>query len=204
MTDSNYTAIMIISDRSGSMNFIQQEAEASLNSFIKEQSKLNGKCTIRLVDFDHEYRVIQKSRSAKKFPRYSLEPRGMTALYDAIGRGVVEFGEELSDLTEEKRPAKVLVVIITDGQENSSKEYTVDKLKEMIKHQCDVYNWEFLFLAANQDAALSGGLIGIRPDATLTYDATSDGITRSSLELSRVVSTYRSTGQAKFSVDKQN
>ncbi len=198
MTKQDYTAIMMIVDRSRSMSSIREEAENTLNNYIKEQAGQPGKCTVRLVDFDHEYRLVQKTRSVNRFPKYSLEPRGMTALYDAIGYAVTEFGQELSDLTESDRPARVLVVIITDGEENSSKEYRVDQVRNMIKHQESVYDWKFVFLAANQDAALSGSKIGIQANNTLNFDATNEGITRSGVELSNYTRSYRDTGQASF------
>lgn len=202
MTDSNYTSILMLVDRSGSMSLIKEEAEQAINSFIKDQSAVEGKCTIRLVDFSNTYRVVQKSRSAKRFPKYKMEPHGMTALYDAIGDGVKEFGQELEGLTEEERPAKVLVVIITDGHENASKSYNANQIKEMITHQQDAYKWSFVYLGANQDAVFEGGLIGIRPEATLTYEASADGVTRSGLALTRTVNEYRETGTVNFDVDK--
>lgn len=93
----------------------------------------------------------------------------MTALYDAIGRGATELGLALAAKPEDQRPDKVVVVILTDGYENASQEYTPGSIKEMIERQTNDYSWTFTFLGANQDAILEAGKIGITRDAALTY-----------------------------------
>jgi hypothetical protein len=95
-------------------------------------------------------------------PHCHLEPRGNTALLDAVGRAIVETGERLRALPENERPGLVVFVIVTDGQENSSREYTKARVKEMIEHQQNVYKWQFTYLGANQDAFAEAGGMGIR------------------------------------------
>jgi hypothetical protein len=96
-------------------------------------------------------------------------PRGYTALLDAIGRSVNETGESLASMPESERPGLVTVMIVTDGGENSSKEFTNQKVREMIEHQTNVYSWKFSFLGANQDAFSTAGGLGINPSGVANY-----------------------------------
>lgn len=171
MTDKDYTAIAVLMDRSGSMRSIQADAEGAVNVFIDEQKRLDGKCTIRLSQFDDTYEEVYPSTDINAVPQYSLYPRGMTALTDAIAKTVNDFGAELSALSEDDRPGTVIVVIVTDGLENSSREYTAESVKALINDQKDKYNWEFVFLAAGQDAIQTGAGYGIGADSSLTFAA---------------------------------
>jgi hypothetical protein len=97
-------------------------------------------------------------------------------MLDAIGRTIDSVGERLSDTPEEDRPEKVIVSILTDGLENASKEYTYEQIGSRIKRQKEKYNWEFIFLAANQDAVASAKMISIDKDDAVDFDATPEGI----------------------------
>lgn len=178
MTDPTYTAICLIVDRSGSMAGIRESSEDALNEFVHGQATEPGKRTIRMVEFDDRYSQVWPSTPAADCPQYSLVPRGMTALWDAIGRGVSEFGAELAAMPEDQRPGNVLVAIMTDGHENSSHEWTADRVKEVITEQQNAYSWQFLFMGANQDAVLTGRQIGLGAHQSVTY-AASDVGTRS-------------------------
>ena len=176
MTDKNFTAIAVLMDRSGSMQTIRSDAEGALKSFIEEQAKVEGSCTIRLSEFDTVYNDVYPSVSLPFAPAYSLRPRGGTALYDGIGRLINDFGTELEAIPEPMRPGNVLVVIVTDGQENSSREFNKGMVRAMIQNQSRVYNWNFLFLAANQDAVLTGGNLGIDAGSSLTFGTSTAGV----------------------------
>src|ERR1044072_4093842 len=115
MTDPNHTAICLLVDRSGSMSQIQQAAQDSINEFIKGQASAEGKRMLRLAHFDDQYQVVHPLALANRSPFYHLVPRGMTALYDAIGKGIAEFGEELSAMSEDTRPGTVIFAIMNDG-----------------------------------------------------------------------------------------
>jgi hypothetical protein len=110
------------------------------------------------------------------FDGKKYSPRGMTALYDAVGKTMANIGARLSALDESERPEKVVICILTDGCENCSQEYTAEILKEQITVQQETYNWDFVFLGANQDSILSGGAIGIKSTHTSNYAATKDGM----------------------------
>jgi hypothetical protein len=105
----------------------------------------------------------------KEMTQADFVPRGGTALLDAQGRSITELGAELASLPESERPNKVIFVTLTDGDENASKEYMRDRVKTMTEHQRSTYNWEFVFLGANQDAIQTAATIGILREAALTY-----------------------------------
>jgi len=108
------TDITIVMDRSGSMNSCREEAENGVNHFIKEQSEASGECLLTLVQFDNEYEFIHRGVPIGNVPKYSLVPRGMTALLDAVGRAINETGERLASMDETDRPGLVVFVIMTD------------------------------------------------------------------------------------------
>lgn len=93
----------------------------------------------------------------------------MTALLDAVGRAINETGQRLAVMPEHERPGLVVFVIITDGQENSSHEFTKTQIKELIKHQQTKYAWQFTFLGANQDAFAEARSIGISLIASANF-----------------------------------
>lgn len=189
MTDSNYTAIAVLVDRSASMKEIAREAEGTLRTFIADQAQVEGRCTIRLSEFDDRYDTVYPSTLVASAPEYTLNPRGMTALHDSVAKLINEFGVELEAMPEDERPGKVLFVIVTDGFNNVSKELDAAGVKKIVEHQQSVYGWDFVFLAANQDAVLTGASLGIQRGSTLTFDPQLIGAAGASL--SGYTTTYR-------------
>jgi hypothetical protein len=147
----------------------RDDAEGGLNTFIEEQKKHPGETLFTLVQFDTEYEFLHKGKPIREVGPCELVPRGMTALLDAVGRAIAETGERLAAMPEPDRPGLVVFVIVTDGEENSSKEYTKPQIKEMIERQQNDYKWKFSFLGANQDAFAEAGDIGIALDAVANY-----------------------------------
>lgn len=194
MTNSDYTAICLLIDRSGSMKAIQKATEDSVNEFVAAQAARSDRTTIRIVQFDAPadgfraefratgdwYLVHCLSVPAADVPPFELHPRGMTALYDAMCRAIDEFGGELGALPEAERPGTVIFAVMTDGQENASSASSLD-VKLRVEHQTKTYGWQFMYLGANQDAVLEGKKIGIRANSSITYDST-DGNTRAVYE----------------------
>lgn len=154
MTDPNKAHITLIVDRSGSMHSIKTDAQGAVNAFLAEQKKLDKPCTLLLADFDSEqpFRVDHDGDLTKHFGTYHLDPRGITPLLDAVGRGLALTGERLAALPEDQRPGQVFFVVETDGHENASKEWTRDAVVARIKEQEEVYKWTFIFLGAGKDA----------------------------------------------------
>lgn len=192
LTNPDYTAIKVLVDRSGSMWNIKSDAEGALASFIDEQTKVEGKATISLSQFDTIYDNVYKSVSVNDAPAYVLEPRNGTALRDALGRAITEFGAELRALPENERPANVVFVTITDGYENSSREYSQPAVKALVKEQTEKYGWNFVFLAANQDAVLTGAEYGFLAGNSMTYDTNSAAVANTGSSLSGYVTRTRS------------
>ncbi len=188
------TEIAVILDRSGSMQSIRTDAIGGFNSFLESQKAVPGEAKFTLVLFDHEYQAVTLRtplQEAKPLTADTYVPRGQTALYDAIGRTVNELGAQLANTPEGERPGKVVVAILTDGQENASREFTKERIAEMVKHQEQNYAWEFIYLGANQDAfAVSRGL-GMRVENTANFAATGVG-TRSAYDaVDRLTTSYR-------------
>lgn len=184
MTDPNYTAICLVVDRSGSMRSVRSDAEGAINAFLDDQRKAEGKRTVRLVTFDQDYDLICPSTDVRLIQPFALRPRGTTALLDAMGRGITEFGEELAALPEEQRPGTVIFAIMTDGYENSSKDWTLAQVRAAVEHQRAEFAWNVLYLGANQDAIQEGAKFGVDAGSSLTYSASGAGLrgTRSALD----------------------
>lgn len=179
------TLIGVVVDRSGSMMSSKDDMEGGLNTFLQEQAALPGLLDISLAQFDTEYELLYKPTRVTNgyVAPYTLVPRGSTALYDAIGLFITQTGEHLNALPESKRPSKVVIMVVTDGGENASKEYRGSegqkRIKEMIEHQQSQYSWQILFLGANIDAVRTGASFGIARGQTLTYNTANAGDTYS-------------------------
>jgi len=193
--NENLVEMVAIIDRSGSMATIASDTIGGYNALIESQRKEEGDANVTLVLFDHEYTIVYDNVDIQEVELLTSEtfvPRGMTGLYDAIGRTIVTVGERLSKTVEGERPSKVIVTIITDGYENASKEYVQTQIKEMIELQEGTYNWEFMFLAANMDAVTEGASLGIRGSKSMNFTANSGGTDSMMKSVSMAYSSYRS------------
>jgi uncharacterized protein YegL len=185
--------IIVVMDRSGSMDHIRTDMEGGFDTFIEEQKKIPGECAVTLVKFDHEYEIEYQGKPLAEVPKLKLVPRGRTALFDAVGKTIAAVGERLEAMPEATRPERVLFVVITDGCENDSKEWTGAKVAEKVKHQTDKYNWCFVYMGANQDAFKSAREIGIV--MAQNFKATPQGTGDLMRGLSVGSSNYRSSGK---------
>lgn len=158
--NKNLTELVIISDRSGSMHLSAQEAAGAINSLVQDQTKKEGELKVTLAEFNHKYNLVTDAVDGKEFPEYKLLPSGFTALYDAVGYTIANVGNRLANTPEDQKPGLVSVVISTDGYENSSKEYTLERIKDMIKEQKDKYSWSFTFLGVDLEETV-GTSMGI-------------------------------------------
>ena len=193
------TLIVAVLDRSGSMHSIANDTNGGFNAFIAEQRETAGDVRVTLNQFDDQFETVFSDLPIDKVKPLHLVPRGMTALQDAIGRTITQTGELLAAKAEEDRPGSVIVLVMTDGYENCSREYSVDTVKDMIKHQEDVYNWKFIFLGANIDAVTVGSQYGFDVTRTATYGANTAGVTRSFATTSGLVTNLRTGMDAAFS-----
>lgn len=177
MTKPNSSEIICVVDRSGSMSPVWNDTIGGLHKFVQKQRELPGDAKITITFFDTEYDIpfngvdVRSDVFDSKSCFDAFSPRGWTALYDAIGKTMIEVGNRLNKTPENERPDKVVMCIVTDGGENASKEFHGDKIKEMIQHQTDKYQWDFVYLGANQDAFQVGGSIGIATANIANYNS---------------------------------
>jgi hypothetical protein len=175
MTDPNYTALLIVLDRSGSMSSIRDDMVGGLEQMLAAQATEPGILTVDIVTFDD---VIEHTHSfaSPADVRVELVPRGSTALHDAMGISINSFGQALADLPERARPSSVQVIVVTDGMENASQEYSAKTVRELVTQQIWKYGWDFVFLGADQDAVLTAADLGIRADKAMSYARGKDNI----------------------------
>jgi hypothetical protein len=200
---SNCTRIAIVLDRSGSMESCKESTVSGFNEFIQNQKKIPGEATVKLVQFDDQYETVfdQRLDTCPELTQNTFVPRGSTALLDAQGRTIVELGQELAALAEPERPSKVIVVTITDGMENASRNYKLDQISAMIREQRDKYDWDFVFLAANQDAIATAAAMNIPAPSAMSYSASKRGIAATMAAVSHYVGSARSGKAAAFSAE---
>ena len=174
----NLTEIIFILDRSGSMAHLEEATISGYNEFLHKQSLEPGEKLVTTVLFDDIYEVLYRGMPLEKagMTRGQYFARGMTALYDAVGKTIIDTGARLSRMPESERPAKVIVAITTDGAENASREFTQSSVRNMIEHQREKYNWEFVFFGANIDVEKTAVSMGVRREMAVQFCATECGV----------------------------
>lgn len=197
MPKPNSTLIAVVLDRSGSMGSIFEDTCGGFNRFVEEQKKeTSDEALMTLTQFSTDYNVVFNARPLNEVPLLSQENYrigGGTALLDAMGKTINDVGAALRAMPDSERPEAVVFVVITDGEENSSREFTKDKIGEMIKHQEEKYAWNFVFLGANFDAIQAGGSLGIRTANAMNFKASSKGAQVMYASLGDNVRRYRGT-----------
>lgn len=196
------TKIAVILDRSGSMSGMESDVIGAFNKLLDDQKKIPDPCQMSVVRFDHEYEMFVRDQNLadiKPLDSQAYQPRGNTALLDAIGRTIDDLGRSFDALAPDAKPEKVIVVIHTDGEENASKEYSADRIKTMIEHQTSKYGWSFIFVGANQDAILAAKKYGIQASNAMTYANTSKGVQNTMRAVSCNVSSARLGRDVSFS-----
>lgn len=181
------TEIIVITDRSGSMASIKKDADGGFDTFIAEQRLVPGECRVTQIMFDDKVETQYAAKALADVPPLNLQPRGSTALLDAIGQALNTQGARIK---AEAWAELVIVTIITDGGENASREYSRDQIKTMIEH-AEKNGWKFVFLAANQDAFAAGGSLGINPLYTKNFAATAAGTQQAYASTSATVRSLR-------------
>jgi hypothetical protein len=202
MTDPNRRHIAVILDRSGSMITVKDDTEGGLRAFLDAQTEAPGHTTVSLYQFDDKYEAVYENKALADVPPFTLRPRGATALLDAVGRTITAVGEQLNSKPEGERPGEVIVVILTDGHENASREFTNRQIKTLITQQQDVYGWKFVFLGADQDAFAEAHAMGIGRATTLSYSGarTAESMTNAG----RMVARGTASGLYAFSDDERD
>ena len=170
----NLTEIVFILDRSGSMAGLEDDTIGGFNAMIRKQKAEEGEAYVSTVLFDNLTEVIHDRLDIQKIrpmTRGDYYVRGCTALLDAVGRSIRHIANIHKYAREEDRPEKTVFVITTDGMENASREYSYERVRQMIEHEQKAHGWEFLFLGANIDAAKETARFGIHADRAANYHA---------------------------------
>lgn len=192
------TLISILLDRSGSMGSIKDDTIGGYNNFLSQQQAIPGDCTLTLTQFDTGgIDIVHENTPIANVPALNADtyqPRGGTPLLDALGKTIKSTGSALKAIPEDKRPDKIVFVIITDGEENSSHEYTKAQIKEMIEHQETLYKWNFVFLGANQDAFAEARSMGISSSKAAGFAGNAMGVNALYANVASNVARYRQSG----------
>jgi hypothetical protein len=185
------------------MESIRDDTIGGFNAFLRDQKAQAGSATLTLVQFDTQdpYEVIHRFKPVQEVPeltRATYVPRASTPLLDAMGMGINDLEKAIADMPVHDRPARAVFVVITDGQENSSREFRKDQIVKMIKNRTEKDNWQFVFLSADLDAIGDAGSYGIRPDAALFFEKSAKGTMSAWASLSARISDYRSDKKGKI------
>ena len=194
---SDITHIAVILDRTGSMESIRDDTIGGFNAFLNEQKKQEGSATLTLVQFDSQdpYEIIHKFEPIQDVPELTREtyvPRASTPLLDAMGRGINDLEHSISKLEEAAKPSQVVMVIITDGKENASREFKKAQVEKMIKEKQEKSDWQFVFLSADLEAIGEALSAGVAPAAAMAFDKTRKGTAAAWSSMSSRIADYRS------------
>jgi uncharacterized protein YegL len=191
------TELVFILDKSGSMSGLEADTIGGFNSMLAKQKAIGGECLITTVLFDNSYELLHDRidiKAVSPITEKEYAVGGSTALLDAIGRTIHKIGNAQKHTAEDYRAEKVMFVIITDGEENSSREYSAEKVRVQIERQKTKYGWEFIFLGANIDAVQTAGRFGIAPDRAIDYLADSEGTALNFKVMASAVAAFREKG----------
>jgi len=185
--------MVIVLDRSGSMETGRSDHEGGLRSFVRDQRALAGDVRLTFVRFDsHDpFELVYDGVLLTDVDddKLSLLPRGGTPLYDALGRTLTHVNARLGKLQEQ--PDQVVVMIITDGQENSSTEFTKALVKSLVEAR-EKSGWKVLYLGANVDEFVEGSALGVAKGASLGYGVSSQAIGAAYASISNNMAAARS------------
>ncbi len=188
------TELVFILDRSGSMGGLESDTIGGFNRMLERQKKEPGRAYVTTVLFDDRYELLHDHlsiRGVRPMTGRQYYVRGCTALLDAVGKTIRKIVNIQRNAGEAERADQVIFVITTDGLENASREYSCDRVKEMIEYEKEKYGWEFLFLGANMDAVKEAGRLGIQAERAASFVNDREGVQLNYEVISRTVSSMR-------------
>ncbi|MCR5295477.1 MAG: VWA domain-containing protein [Lachnospiraceae bacterium] len=193
------TEVVFILDRSGSMSGLEADTIGGYNSMLSRQKKEEGEAVISTILFDDQTEILHDRKSLDQVEPITDKDyyvRGCTALLDAVGGAIHHIGKVHKEMPEEERPEKTLFIITTDGMENSSRQYSYDKVKKMVEKKKKKHHWEFIFLGANIDAVEVAGRFGVAANRAVRYECDSAGTALNFDVMSKMVSRARACESA--------
>ena len=199
--------IWFLLDRSGSMTSVAEDVIGGFNHFLAEQAARTGECRMTVVQFDSEdpFEVIADGKKPGDVPELNdsvYQPRGLTPLYDAMGKLIERADKRIARRAKAEKPAEdQLVVVFTDGLENDSRRYDRPGVFELVKKRQDE-DWTFVFLGANQDSYIEGGKIGLDDGNVQNYAANSDNIAMAYESMNRATNDFRGKSHKQRVADK--
>ncbi len=188
------TELVFIIDRSGSMGGLEKDTIGGFNSMLKEQQAVEGEAVVTTVLFDNRYELLHDRidiRAVSPLTEKNYTVGGNTALLDALGKTIRKIRDVQEHTAENYRAEKVLFIIITDGEENASREYSAERIKARIEYQKQKYGWEFVFFGANMDAVLEAEKLGISAEYAQNYRADASGTSTAYSAISAISTAYR-------------
>lgn len=179
------------------MASIEDDTKGGFNTFLADQREEEGTATVTLYNFDTNVELVYRGREIAEAPELDGDnyiPGGSTALHDAIATAVDETADSIAEMRRADRPDTVIVVVLTDGRENAS-ETPQERVRERVEYRREEYDWEFLFIGANQDAALTASGMGMDADSSLNMDHSGEGARAAYSSTSEVISEARREGR---------
>jgi len=191
------------------METIRDDTIGGFNIFLESQRSESGTATLTLAQFDTQdpYELIHKFKPIQEvteLERKTYVPRAGTPLLDALGRGINDVERCINEIQEEDRPAKVIIVVVTDGQENSSKEFRKDDIEKMIKDKTEKYSWQFVFLSADLASINDAMKVGFHSNSALMFEKSRKGSKDAWSSLSSRASEYRSAQKNKIGFEQED
>lgn len=190
--DKDFTELVFILDRSGSMSGLESDTIGGYNSMLDKQRGAEQAVSVTTVLFDDCYEILHDGMDISRLTPLTQKQyyvRGSTALLDAMGTTINKIVQRHNNMPEQKRPRRVLFVITTDGLENSSREFNKAHIRKMIERQKQL-GWEFIFLGANIDAVATAGEFGIDASRAADYHADAVGVRKTYEAIGEAIEAY--------------
>jgi hypothetical protein len=191
------TEIACVVDQSGSMHEVKAEAIEGFDQFLEEQREVEGAANLTLTLFNHEHEVLCRAEpidAVEPLDDETFRPKGMTALLDAVGATIDALEARIEQECEGREPDRVLVLILTDGKENASSEYSGDDVAAKIREHGGRDDWEFLFWGANIDAEQVAARINIDAENVTQFASTGEQVSAVFGQMSQLTKSFRETG----------
>lgn len=198
------TEIACVVDQSGSMHEVKDDAIGGFNQFLEEQQNVEGEANLTLTLFNHEHEVVCRAEpidAVDPLDDETFQPKGMTALLDAVGVTIDALQERIQAKQGNREPDRILVLILTDGKENASSDYGGDDIAEKIRERDERDDWEFLFWGANIDAEQVAARINIEAQNVTQFATTGEEVSAVFGQMSQLTKSFRETGSLDGDLD---